>query len=249
PVAGSTYNNWNTGEPNNTSSNENAGTIYSSGANAGKWNDLNATSSLGYMVEYGGLSTDPLLQLTASRVVAINIILPVRDLQFAVKQSGPDVRLDWSTSAESETRNYEILHSTDGTNYKQIGSVTAAGNSSSTSTYTWLHSQPGTGTHYYQLAQFDIDGAVHYSEVRTVRISDGAFRLFPTVTTSTVQVITPGRPAAFSVSISNAAGVRVMNEQLSGQGGTIDLSKLTPGIYFAEVVKQGEREVFRIIKK
>ncbi|RYY54650.1 MAG: hypothetical protein EOO05_20110, partial [Chitinophagaceae bacterium] len=40
PVAGSTYNNWNTGEPNNTSSNENAGTIYSSGANAGKWNDL-----------------------------------------------------------------------------------------------------------------------------------------------------------------------------------------------------------------
>jgi hypothetical protein len=60
------YSNWAAGEPNN-SSGEGCGQIYF--ANAGKWNDLNCGVTVlgGYVVEYGGTASDPVLALNASK--------------------------------------------------------------------------------------------------------------------------------------------------------------------------------------
>lgn len=52
------YSYWNTGEPNNSST-ENFGEIYSTGAAPGKWNDLGTSSSLAYVVEYSDAGGTP----------------------------------------------------------------------------------------------------------------------------------------------------------------------------------------------
>ena len=62
------YMNWNSGEPNNAG-NENFCEIYSSGASSGRWNDLADSSALGYVVEYGGSSGDPSVQVSAEKDV------------------------------------------------------------------------------------------------------------------------------------------------------------------------------------
>ena len=67
------YMNWNSGEPNNSGSNENSGEIYSSGgADPGAWNDLDGNgSSLGYVVEYGGNPGDPNLTVSTTRGITV----------------------------------------------------------------------------------------------------------------------------------------------------------------------------------
>lgn len=70
----SSYANWNGGEPNN-SGGEHYGEIYSSGSGVGKWNDLPdyyTSSSLGYVVEYGGMAGDPLVLLQDSISLTIS---------------------------------------------------------------------------------------------------------------------------------------------------------------------------------
>jgi hypothetical protein len=56
------FTNWNDGEPNNSGSGEDYLQIYSSGTSSGRWNDLANTNILGYVVEYGGISGDPVLE-------------------------------------------------------------------------------------------------------------------------------------------------------------------------------------------
>lgn len=65
------YANWNSGEPNNSGS-EHYGEIYSSGSTPGAWNDL-PNVSLPYVVEYGGLATDPFLTLSTSTTLYTRI--------------------------------------------------------------------------------------------------------------------------------------------------------------------------------
>lgn len=66
------YANWNSGEPNNVGS-EHYGEIYSSGSNPGAWNDLPNGVSLGYIVEYGGLGTDPVQNISTNTTIYTNI--------------------------------------------------------------------------------------------------------------------------------------------------------------------------------
>ncbi len=76
------YNNWVSGEPNNsdgTRGGEDVAHYYATGTNAGKWNDFASTNTVsisGYIVEYGGLSTDssskPEAAKLAITVVSVN---------------------------------------------------------------------------------------------------------------------------------------------------------------------------------
>jgi hypothetical protein len=69
------YVNWNSGEPNNSGGTEHYAQIFAS-VSTGKWNDL-ATQVLGYVVEYGGVSGDPSVDIIHTR----NILLYATSLQ------------------------------------------------------------------------------------------------------------------------------------------------------------------------
>lgn len=70
----STFANWNSGEPNNSSGNENALQIVTGGS--GQWNDLLENSStMGYIVEYGG-NGEVLNYPKATRTINVNVNVP-----------------------------------------------------------------------------------------------------------------------------------------------------------------------------
>jgi len=81
------YTNWNTGEPNN-SGNEDYGHMMSSTVPPGKWNDLPNIGGAGYMVEYGGMSEDPVVQLSGSVTVTVQ---PVDDAPVTQDCSLPSI--------------------------------------------------------------------------------------------------------------------------------------------------------------
>lgn len=64
---GGYYANWSTGEPNNAGNEDYAHFLVS-----GMWNDYaNTTSVAGYVVEYGGMPGDPVLQISSSKTVDV----------------------------------------------------------------------------------------------------------------------------------------------------------------------------------
>lgn len=81
-----TWHNWNTGEPNDSSNDEDYGQFYASGGSApGRWNDLPGTTDAGilsYIVEYGGMAGDP-ESSAASATGTLTKIDPVPVLSLA----------------------------------------------------------------------------------------------------------------------------------------------------------------------
>lgn len=245
-ATGSAYMNWNAGEPNNSSS-EHYAEIYNGGANPGKWNDL-GTSSLGYVVEYGGLATDPLLMLSGNRTMLITTILPVRGLAFTATKNDNAVELNWSAEAETTTDHFDVLHSTDGNNYKLIGHVAAAGNSTTTQHYHWLHEQPAGGINYYRLQQFDQDGRFTYSEVRRINNSNFKLQLAPNPAASVINISRATSDKAV-FSITNMSGQLVFKTSLTQNYQSINIALLSPGMYIATVQENGKSKHINFIKK
>lgn len=68
-VVGGLYNNWNSGEPNNSGNNED----YAHFLTSGKWNDypLSVGSIQGYVVEYGGMANDPCISISDTKTVNV----------------------------------------------------------------------------------------------------------------------------------------------------------------------------------
>lgn len=75
-----TYANWNTGEPNNSNNNEHYAHVKAPNVpgTPGSWNDLQLNGdtagdyqSKGYIVEYGGMPGDPVLNISASTTITI----------------------------------------------------------------------------------------------------------------------------------------------------------------------------------
>lgn len=83
PVDGA-YTNWDAQEPNDYSNKEYVAHIFSSGQQAGKWNDYpNDNNVTGYVIEFGGMSTDTNYEVIAEKSVAF---VDITELKKAVEQ-------------------------------------------------------------------------------------------------------------------------------------------------------------------
>ncbi len=105
--------------------------------------------------------------LTTVRVVDFPgiIALPVTLLEFTAQTQQNIVITKWSTSQELNSDYFEVEHSIDGINFKKIGKVNAAGNSSTLKAYSLPDNDPVTGANYYRLKQFDKNGYFEYSPI------------------------------------------------------------------------------------
>jgi hypothetical protein len=99
--------------------------------------------------------------------------LPVQLTAFAARRESAGVRLDWRTASELNARQFEVQRSADGRNFASVGTVPAAGTTSSPRTYAYLDASAAPATSwYYRLLQLDHDGTRAYSPV--VRVAAAA---------------------------------------------------------------------------
>ncbi|MBL7699117.1 MAG: T9SS type A sorting domain-containing protein [Chitinophagaceae bacterium] len=243
---GTAYNNWNGGEPNN-SSNEHYGEIYASGVNPGKWNDLNGSQSLAYVVEYGGLSTDPALTLTANKTIANNSFLPVTGLELNVQSSGKNVLIKWSTITEINCERFDVLHSTDGIVFNKIGSTVGAGTTDIKQYYQFVHDAPVNGNNYYRLQQFDIDGRFKYSPVREVTIGNP------------VNIIIGPNPAHSAITVNGAGnsdmqvfslnGTLMYSSRVTSDNFKVNVEHFQKGTYVIRIRRENAISSLKFVKE
>jgi hypothetical protein len=104
-------------------------------------------------------------------VSASGTALPVTWLSVSGQANGGKILINWATASESNTASFTIEHSPDGIKFTSLENVPAAGNSSATRNYQYLHGTPKTGANYYRIRQTDKDGKYSYS--KTIKVNFG----------------------------------------------------------------------------
>jgi len=91
-------------------------------------------------------------------LIHVDGVLPVELLFFEGKPVLNTNYLYWSTASEHNSDYFEILNSTNGEDWENIGNVTSSGNSTVKNNYDFYHLSPSRTINYYILRQVDYDG-------------------------------------------------------------------------------------------
>lgn len=110
------YANWEISEPSN-SSGEHFGEVYSIGATPGTWNDLSSSVLMPYIIEYGGLVSDPIQTLSSNTIIYTEISSNTISSSQIVCEGTAAVLLSGATPFGGEgTYSYKWLSSTTNAN-------------------------------------------------------------------------------------------------------------------------------------
>jgi SdrD B-like domain/Secretion system C-terminal sorting domain len=176
--------------------------------------------------------------------------LPVQLLSFNAQPQGSQVALTWKVTEQLNISSYFVEHSINGTSFTAIQAVTA--NTNTDATYNAMHANPASGINYYRIRIVNADGSVKYSEVRTVIFNGkGTLSIFPNPANDKVNVQLPEtwQGKTISIKIINQLGQIMIQRQFvnASQVESIDVSKLSPGIYNIRLTdSQSQTEVRKI---
>jgi hypothetical protein len=88
--------------------------------------------------------------------------LPVELNSFSALCKDQEIKLDWSTSSETNNDFFTIEKSLDLINYTMVGKVEGAGNSNNSLAYEYTDESSSSEIVYYRLKQTDYDGKFEY---------------------------------------------------------------------------------------
>ncbi len=182
-------------------------------------------------------------------VNAVSSPLPVELISFSAAVTGAEVRLRWETAMETNNDYFTIQRSKDGAVWDSLEKVAGSGNSNTASSYTAYDPTPYPGISYYRLAQTDFGGNRTYSSVCVVNIqrSSSAITLFPNPATKAI-IITFPVTGQYTISLLNSAG-QLMTDRVFSTGNniTIDVSHVTPGVYYVVIGQENTRETRAVL--
>lgn len=192
----------------------------------------------------------------------------VQDLNvnpFPVEWSDLDVAneenaamINWTTSWESNNLGFEIQMNTTGLSYHTIGFVEGVGTTNEMSAYSFTTNELPPGSYRFRLKQIDIDGRVSISPSMEMSVKSGEGLSFlplrpnPTNYATEWSLETTGTER-IRVSLRNTLGqeLGVLYDGEAGTPGilrqTLNVSTLTPGVYFLQMNSNGITDVQRLV--
>ncbi|WP_166437071.1 T9SS type A sorting domain-containing protein [Niastella caeni] len=222
-------------------------------------NDFGMALALsGSRIYLAGSSGQPKDLAIAAFQNSVGGALPVVLTQFYAQKQTSKVNLQWQTSSEENVKQFVIERSNDGKNYKAIGTVAAAGNSTLTKNYTFADQSPFTSTNnYYRLLMQDVDGKYKYSKILIIKF-DGQLttnmQVFPSYVRDILQVQLPnGLNGNVSLQVIDMNGRVVKRNNLASDGSslntTVDVSNLTKGVYILKAQAGNTSVISRFTKQ
>jgi len=173
--------------------------------------------------------------------VSSNIILPINLLSFTGQCENSNIILNWSTGSETNNNYFTVERSEDGYNWKAIGTVKGAGNSSITQNYSFTADKSTDEISYFRLKQTDLDGEFKYFNI--IQVSNcnsyiSTLNIYPNPSNgqSLHGVINLKANESYSIEVSDNTG-KIVSRFVSTQPQfSINFSQvLQPGVYYARV--------------
>ena len=187
----------------------------------------------------------------------VGTALPITLLDFEGRLIGKNIRLDWSTSLEVNSKAFEVERSYSDSGFVKIGAVAATGNSSENRSYSFIDPDPAQENNFYRLKQIDLDGKFQYSRIVIVKGQNGenGFKILNNPFTDNLAIQFDKAPAGrVGVRLLDVTGRELYQQQKESSGLNripVDLSgtKLSAGIYLLELRYNNEIHVERVIKE
>ena len=180
--------------------------------------------------------------LTANIPTVCQTTLPIELLDFTAKKQGvSDVQLNWASASELHSDRYNVERSFAGEIWSLVGSLKAAGTSSTKLLYTYLDETVVTGdlpilSVYYRLKMIDLDQSFQYSPIRSISFetkSEGS-KLFPNPAQEKTHLSLQGVPSDANVEtiILDVMGREVLRQSSRGGEEDISIAGLMKGVYY-----------------
>lgn len=181
------------------------------------------------------------------------VVLPVSGLSFTAQQisNTKRVQLKWSTQVETNITGFNILRSTDGINFTNIGFVNATGQGGNGSSYTYVDDSPFPGKDFYKLEVKELTGQISFSDIRSVTLEGYSdIIISPNPVKETMNLQTSLLLKNATLQVFNASGHRVFSNIINGNGNiAVRIPGLAPGIYIARITDRDNVRQLKFVKE
>jgi len=217
----------------------------------------NATTNNG--VNYDELTGITTFSGGSGAVILVPIsLLPVDWLAFNGETDNKTNFLTWATASEHNTSHFNVQRSRDGINFHDIGVVSAQGNSTVRTDYTFDDDNPFTGDNYYRLELIDNNGEKTYSSIILLHITGEGigYNFYPNPTNDIVYYqIETFEEEALEIEVMDVLGRTLKREEVVTELGLnnipVSLGDFAPGSYMVRVhhKSSGIVHLSKIIRK
>jgi hypothetical protein len=184
-------------------------------------------------------------------------VTPIHLLTFNGIKEDNKVQLKWQTSSELNTKLFDVEFSENGQQWNSIGTIDAAGNSSTPRDYALLHKSPVNGVNYYRLKQVDASNSFSYSNIVAINFTIRGVTInsvYPNPFVSQLKIdVSSDRSDVVRIQLSDNLGrvIKVQNASLQKGVNRIlldNLAGLGSGIYNVEVKTAYSTSRFKLKK-
>ncbi len=173
-------------------------------------------------------------------------VLPIKLSSFTGKSTLNGVQLSWTTASEKNNRRFEVLSSTDGNSFNEIGEVAGSGNSNVALNYSYLDRNVVEGANYYKLKQVDGDGRIEEfgPVVVTVNGQPADLSVYANKASGQIKLTVYANQAGnATVNIYDANGRVVASQNINIQAGNNEVSlnsqTMGSGLHIASLTVDG----------
>ena len=180
--------------------------------------------------------------------------LPVSFSLFNANCNNGSVELTWKTATETNSGNFSVEKSSDGRAWTVLTTVSAAGQSTSERSYSYID-RSGNSNNFYRIVEEGLDGRKTYSSIVRNNCSDKqTFSVFPNpVDDKAVVTISSAQNTRLSLSVFDSKGAIVRTQQSLIQQGTnqisVNMSGLAQGTYTLMAQWNNESRTIQFLKK
>lgn len=186
-----------------------------------------------------------------------NTSLSYNLVEFTAHPQKSSIALNWTTENEIDIQEFAIQRSLDGTHFQTIATRSAKGRTARINNYQWIDNHVETNTTYYYRLHIVDENNNSYSIVQSAQITHEeniTWSLNPNPTSAKTTVFLNETPTSpLSLTVYNPLGqplVQTIYEAENYENQIeIDLSDYIPGVYWIELVQNGQIFTSKIIKQ
>ncbi|MCF2489864.1 PQQ-dependent sugar dehydrogenase [Dyadobacter sp. CY347] len=197
------------------------------------------TSTVIYITDIGEDQRGEIYAVTGSAVYRIfsGTALPVTLVDFSGTRGNEGVKLSWSTSSETDFKDFEIEQSYNAAHFEKIGTVSGE-NSVSGAQYAFSHAVNFTGNHYYRLKMIDKDNSFTHSKIIVVNAENDVPANFvrpSLISNATIDMVLSDSFEKMELVSTN--GQIYMSQEITGKTGhfSIPIQATSTGIYIVRL--------------
>ncbi len=176
--------------------------------------------------------------------------IPVTWLDFSLKSAGRNISVDWKTAAEYHSLDFEIQTGRDGLHWTALHSTPAAGHSSTTRAYNYMHKDAGSGAHFYRIRQNDQNGSYSYSTIRYILLGEPITLVCsPNPVRDLLTIEAPEGAKIKDIAVYDLNGVLMPAAYAFTGVYSIDMQSLDAGMYVVKVLMlDGTFQAIKVIR-